>query len=202
MSKTAQPDHPIHDLIARRWSPRAFADRDVATGDLARLFEAARWASSAFNEQPWRFVVGTRDQGALWQRLFDCLVPGNQSWCRHAPVLVLTAVSRQYAHNGKRNHHAWHDLGLAVGNLVLQATELDLAVHQMAGFDAQVARETFAIPETFEPVTMMAIGHVGDPSTLEADWARDAETAPRTRKPLDEIVFGDDWGAASPIASG
>ena len=149
MDKTAKADHPIHPLIAQRWSPRSFAEKEIPKEDVASLFEAARWAASSFNEQPWRFVVAARSDREGFEKIVGCLVEGNRAWARSASLLIITAVRTRFARNDKTNRHAAHDLGLAVGNLSLQATDLGLSLHQMAGFDADKARETLGIPEGF-----------------------------------------------------
>jgi nitroreductase len=193
--KTARPDHPILDLVARRWSPRAFADRPVEAEKLRSLFEAARWAASCFGEQPWSFVVAPRQDAEAFETLAGCLVAGN-AWARQAPVLALSVAALNFARNGAPNRHAWHDVGLAMGNLSAQATSLELFVHQMAGFDPDRARQLLDIPATHAPVAMMAIGYLGDPSTLTPEQQQ-RETAPRQRKSLAEFVFGGKWGRTS-----
>src|SRR5579864_8707816 len=111
--KQSTPDYPIHELIARRWSPCAFADRPVPVDDLRSLFEAARWAASSYNEQPWRYIVATKADRAEFERLLSCLVEGNQAWAKTAPVLALGCTSLNFAYNNKPNAAALHDLGLA-----------------------------------------------------------------------------------------
>jgi nitroreductase len=181
----------IHDLIEERKSPRAFADTPVEEEQLEALFEAARWAPSAMNEQPWRFIYATKEDKENFERLFSCLVEGN-SWARKASALFVTVAKKTYDFNGNPNSHAWHDVGLATGNLLLQATDLGLHVHLLGGFKADKAREVLGIPEGYEPVTMGAVGYIGDPETLpEALKAR--ELAPRKRKPLQELVFRGKW---------
>ncbi len=131
--KKASTDYPIHDLLAERWSPYGFADRPVAQTDLRSLFEAARWAASSYNEQPWSFLVATREDPEEFARLLSCLVDGNQGWAKAAPVLALGVVSLRFSRNNKENRAAVHDLGLAAGNLVVEATARGLCVHQMIG---------------------------------------------------------------------
>lgn len=200
MEKPADNSHPILEPIRRRWSPRAFADRPVAPEALRRLLEAARWAPSSFNEQPWSFIVATRDQTEEFERLLGCLVEGNRSWARHAPVLMLSVAKLRFERNDKPNRHAWHDVGLAVENLIIQATSLDIFCHQMAGILPDRAREEFGIPEGHEPVAAMALGYAGDPDSLPEE-RRESERAPRSRRPLEEFVFTGAWGEASEIVS-
>ena len=198
MEKPAPVDYPVHPLIRRRWSPSAFSDKPVDPEILRSLFEAVRWAPSSFNEQPWFFIVATRDDSVAFERLLACLTPGNQKWAKRAPVLILSAAKMNFEHNGKPNRHAFHDVGLAVENLVLQATSMDLFVHQMAGFDREKARETYQIPEGFEPVAAIAVGYGGEPEDLPEDL-RGRELAERKRRLTDSFVFSGRWGVTSPI---
>lgn len=193
LAKPETTDIRVHPLIKKRWSPRAFSSREVEPEKLCQLFEAARWAPSSYNEQPWRFIVATRREPEKFSLLFQCLKEGNRRWAGNAPVLVLSVARTRFRHNGQPNRHALHDVGLAVGNLLLQAMALDLYVHQMAGFDPESARQLLQIPEEFEPVAMMAIGYLGDVAQLPADLA-EKERAPRKRKALSELVFDGSWG--------
>ena len=191
--KEASPNHPIHELLAERWSPYAFAERSVEEADLRSLFEAARWAASSYNEQPWSYIVATKDNPEQFQQLLSCLVEGNQVWAKAAPVLVLCITSLKFSRNGKENKAAVHDLGLASGNLSVEATARGLYVHQMIGILPDMAREIYGIPADHEAWTALAIGYKGDPSKLSENLgARDL--APRQRKPLNEFVFNSKWG--------
>jgi nitroreductase len=192
MDKKAKTDHPVHELIARRWSPRALEPRPVPADVLRSLLEAARWAASAFNEQPWRFIVARRDDTEEFETMLGCLVEGNQTWARNAGALILTAARSTYTHNDKPNRHAWHDLGQAAANLCLQAIEMGLFAHQMAGILPDKVRETYGVPEGFEVVTGIAVGYAGNPDELP-DKLREAELAPRSRKAHDEFVFRGGW---------
>ena len=196
--KQASPDHPIHELIARRWSPYAFADRPVSDDDLCSLFEAARWAASSYNEQPWAYILATKGEPDEFDRLLSCLVEGNQGWAADAPVLALGCTSLRFTRNGKPNAAAVHDLGLASATLTLEATARGLVVHQMIGILPDKARELYLIPEGVQPVTGLAIGYAADPSTLSEKY-RERDLAPRSRKPLNEFVFDGEWGVASKI---
>lgn len=199
MDKPADNDYPIHDLIKNRWSPRAFSDDPVDNDTLRSLFEAARWAPSCYNDQPWFFIVGQKQSSpSVYDDLLDCLVEENQSWASGAPVLALSVARTQFDFNGKPNRHALHDVGLAVENLVIEAMDHGLYVHQMAGFVEAKARTKFDIPEQHEPVAGLAIGYPGEPDQLPAD-KQDAEQAPRERKPLDEMVFGNGWNETADI---
>ncbi len=192
--------YTVHDLIRGRWSPRAFSNRTVERDKLLILLEASRWAASCYNEQPWSFMVATQDQPAEYDRLFSCLVEFNQSWAKSAPVLMLSVAKLRFDNDGRENRHAFHDVGAAACNLTTQAIALDLFVHQMAGFDGAKARSLFGIPEDWEPVAMMAIGYLGDPKTLP-ESLRERELAPRTRKPLTELVFTGGWNQPSDLVT-
>ena len=197
MAKNAPADHLVHELIAARWSPCGFADRSVPEADLRSLFEAARWAASSYNEQPWRYLVATREDKAGYEKVLSCLVEGNQAWARLAPVLALGAVSTQFERSGKPNAHARHDLGLASATLTFEATARGLSVHQMAGILPDRAREVFSIPEGFEAVTGIAIGYAVDDLKTLPDALRKRDEAPRSRRPLEEILFSGDWGKSA-----
>jgi nitroreductase len=199
--KTAETSTPIHELIRERWSPRAFANRPVEPEKLRSLFEAARWAASSFNGQPWYFIVATKGDAANYKKVLDSFVEFNQGWAKDAPVLALSVAKLKFDHNGEPNRHAYHDVGQAAANLALQAHALGLALHQMAGILPEKARELFEIPEGYEPVAGMALGYPGDPHNLP-DQLRERELAPRERKPLDSFVFTGKWGKVSPIVSG
>lgn len=198
MQKPASIQYPIHDLLRRRWSPRAFSSQPVEAEKIQSLFEAARWASSCFNEQPWNFILAPREQPTAHQKLVSCLMEGNQAWAKQAPLLVLTVANMTFAQNGKANPHAFHDIGLAVGNLVIQATALGLVLHQMAGILPDRIKTLYAIPQGKEPVTGLAIGYPGDPNSLPPGL-RERELAPRERKSLSEFVFSEMWGQSSQL---
>jgi nitroreductase len=198
MSKSAATDHPVHELIAARWSPYSFAGRPVSRQDLLSLLEAARWAASSYNEQPWSYLVATREDAEEYAKLLSCLVEGNRAWAKAAPVLALGCTSLNFTRDGRPNAAAVHDLGLASANLVLEATARGLAVHQMIGILPERARELYAIPAGVQPLTGLAIGYAGDPAALPENLrARDA--ARRPRKPLSAFIFAGKWGTTSPV---
>jgi len=192
MNRSAPTLHPIHELIRARWSPRAFADRDVPPELLCSLLEAARWAASCFNEQPWSFLVATRDRPEDHARICACLVESNQVWARRAPVLMISVAKLAFSHNGRPNRHAMYDVGAASTQMALEAASHGLQLHFMAGFDVQKARETLHIPDGYEPTAAIALGYPGDPETLP-EALRTKETGPRLRKPLASFAFGADW---------
>lgn len=192
----------IQGLLEKRFSPYAFSSHPVEAGKLHKLFEAARSAPSSYNEQPWRFVVATRQVPEAFERLLETLTGRNRQWARHAPVLVLSVAKLDFAHNGQPNRHALYDAGQAAAYLSLQATELGLYVHQMAGFDAEKARQLLGIPEGYEPATMMAVGYLGDPESMQ-EQPRQHDRPRRARKPLDSLLFDGAWGKPwSPAADG
>lgn len=196
--KKASTDYPIHPLLADRWSPYAFAGRPVANADLRSLFEAARWAPSSYNEQPWRYIVAAQNDPEQFQRLLSCLVEGNQLWAKAAPVLALGVASMKFAKNAKDNRAAAHDLGLAAGNLLVEATARGLYVHQMIGILPDRARDIYEIPDGFEAWTGLAIGYKVDPASLSGSLG-ERDLTPRQRKPLREFVFGGKWENPSPL---
>ena len=199
MNKPAPTEFPVHDLIRDRWSPRAFSDKPVEPAILASLFEAARWAPSSNNEQPWAYLVATKDNPQDFAKMLSVLVDFNAGWAKSAPVLVL-AMSRLKFPNANPNRNAFYDTGAATALLSVEATARGLAVHQMAGFDPAKAKQVFQIPEDCEAIAAIAIGYPGDPTSLPKPL-HDREVAPRTRKPLSEFVMSSRWGHTSPIVS-
>lgn len=196
--KRATPDHPIHELLSMRWSPYAFADLPVSDEDLRSLFEAARWAPSSYNEQPWSYIVARNENAAEFERLLSCLVEGNQAWARSAPVLALGCTSLNFKLNNKPNAAALHDLGLASANLVLEAGVRALSVHQMIGILPDRARELYHIPAGVQALTALAIGYATGPDAL-AEPYRARDLASRQRKKLAEFVFTGQWGQSSQL---
>ena len=198
-AKHASPEYPIQKVLAKRWSPYGFADRPVAEADLSSLFEAARWAASSYNEQPWTYFVATRKDPGEFERLLSCLVPANQAWAKAAPVLVLGIVSLRFSQTQKDNRAAVHDLGLASANLVVEATARGLSVHQMIGILPDRARELYQIPVNAEAWTAMAIGYKANADTLP-EGLRERDLAPRQRKTISQFVFTGSWGQPSSLA--
>lgn len=193
-ARPAPSDVPLHDLISHRWSPRAFAPIGITVGELQSLFEAARWAPSAFNEQPWHFLCARRENIDQFKKLLDCLNPNNQLWAQHAAVLIIAVARLELTGKGQPNRTAFYDLGQAVASLTSQATSLGIAVHQMVGFDAAQARSACTIPEGHEPLVALAAGRPGTPDSLP-DNLRQRELAARTRKPATDFVYAAQWGA-------
>jgi nitroreductase len=183
----------VHDLIRKRWSPRSFSAREVSTQDLKTILEAARWAASSNNEQPWRFLVARKSDGAAYEKILNLLVPANQAWAKTAPVLLIMAAKRTFSHSGSPNRYGLHDAGQALAHLFLQATALGLHAHGMAGFDAERARKELGIPDDYDLGAAVALGYVASPEQLPERY-RQGEISKRQRRPLQEIVFRANWG--------
>jgi nitroreductase len=194
MQKPAITDTPVHDLIAQRWSPRAYdASKPVTQAQIMSLLEAARWAPSCFGDQPWRFVVCDKTSNPqAWQAAFDALVPANQTWAVNAPVLMLICADSLFSHNQKANRWGAYDTGAATENLCLQATALGLVTHQMGGFDGAKARAALGVPEQYEMMAMLSVGYQASTEILPDDL-KERELAPRKRKALGELFFNGVW---------
>ena len=186
-------DFEVHELIKSRWSPRAFSDKEIKYKEVMKLFESARWAASCNNQQPWNFIYALKKDKKFYDRLSDCLMEGNKLWTRNAPMLILTVAKKVFDFNNKPNKYYFHDIGLSIGNLSLQAASMNIYVHQMAGFYPDKAREVCKIPENFDPVTMIAVGYLGDPKILPKKLY-DSEISVQERKRLNEFVFNGEWG--------
>lgn len=193
--KKARTQVAIDPLIANRWSPRAFdANRPVEDEKILALLEAARWAPSCFNDQPWRYVVSNKfNDEVAWQFVLSCLAPKNQLWAKDAPVLMLACANAQFSHNGKDNRWAQYDTGAASENICLQAGSLGLFAHQMGGFDAERAHKILKVPADITPMAMIAIGYQGDIDELHEDFV-EGENAERVRNDITETFFSGEWG--------
>ena len=193
--KATDTSAPIHELLARRWSGRAYdPERDVTPGILRSICEAGRWAPSCFGDQPWRYLICDRRRDPeAWQKAFDCLTPGNQTWTANAPVLVLTCGDSEFSANGKPNAWSDYDCGAASLSMCLQATALGLMSHQMAGFNKDQARESFAIPDRYRPLAMMSLGYQLPRGEIP-EAMQEKEFSPRRRDPLEEHFFLGGWG--------
>jgi nitroreductase len=198
MQKIAHTRVPIHDLIAHRWSGRAYdPGKPVMREQVIALLEAARWAPSCYGDQPWRFVIWNKAEDmAGWQAAFETLSPGNQTWVKDAPLLVLVCADTLFNHNGQPNRWAQYDTGAAAENLCLQAVALGLMAHQMGGFDAEKIRAVAGVPAQYIPMAMIAVGVPADPSTFSPEVA-ERELAPRKRRELGELFFNGKWGKAA-----
>ena len=192
MDKPADVDFPVQSQIKDRWSPLAFADKEITADTLRSLLEAARWSASCFNDQPWRFIIAMKSDKERFDEMLGCLVEVNQQWAKRAQVLLLAACETNFAHNGKPNNHCAYDTGAAVAQFTFEATSRGLAVHQMAGFLKDKAVETFKIPDSVKPLAAIALGYPGTPDVL-SDKLKEREVAPRKRKPQKDFVFHGAW---------
>lgn len=199
MIKPAITSTPIHDLLAQRWSGRAYDPaRAVSREQKITLLEAARWAPSCYGDEPWRFIVWDKNaDAASWQQAFACLAPGNQAWVQHAPLLLLSTADSLFNHNGQPNRWGQHDTGAASENLCLQAVALGLMAHQMGGFDVDNIRAVAGVPPQYMPMAMIAVGYPAEPATFSPEVA-ERETASRKRRALGELFFDGGW--AKPMA--
>ena len=193
--KHASPDHPILDVIAQRFSPYLYEPREVERKKLLACLEAARWAASSYNEQPWSFLVAERSDEPAFQTMLDCLLEANQAWAKDAGVLLITVAAETFSRNNKPNRVCDHDIGLAVGNLSVQATALGLHVHQMAGLNLSKTQQVYGIPDSHHPLTAIAMGYAAPPSDASDESLAERDKALRTRKPLNEFVFQGKWNA-------
>jgi nitroreductase len=188
MSKSNEFEFPVVDLIEQRRSRRAYSSKPIEREKIQSLFEAARWAPSSMNEQPWAYIYATKDQPELWNKLLDTLNESNKVWAINAPLLILSLARKTHQQNGAINAYAKYDTGSANALLSIQATHVGLNVHQMGGYNRQKAIEALNIPDTYEPVVMMAIGYLGDPEILSENL-KQREVAPRERYTQDFFVF-------------
>jgi len=200
MKKSAPAAYPIHELIRERWSPRAFSEKAISPETLRSLFEAARWAPSSYNEQPWAFIVATRDDQENFSKALEPLVEFNVNWAKRAYLVGLAVAKLAFAKDNSPNRNAQYDTGAAMAHLTAEATSRGLFVHQMAGFHADTARKVFSIPAGWEAVAAFAIGYPGDPTSLPQPY-RDREAAPRSRKPIGEFVMSGEWGHTASFIS-
>lgn len=189
MKNPSTNNYSVNELIKQRWSPRAYSSRPVEKEKLQSILEVARWAPSAFNEQPWRFIVGQKGD-STYDDILSTLVDWNILWAGKAPVLILNLAKKTFSHNDKPNVTFKYDLGQAVGFMILEAVNQELYTHQMSGFDAQKAVELFNIPDDFQAVSVTAIGYYGNVNDLSKDMA-EMEIKPRVRKELVELVFSE-----------
>lgn len=197
-NKTARTEYEILNLLKQRWSPRSFSDKKVEKEKLQKIFEAARWSASCFNEQPWRFIVGIKGDGENYEKLFSCFNENNQLWVKTAPVIFFICSKNNFSYSDKPNPYADYDAGQAAAHLSIQAMSENIYVHQMAGIHKDKIIELFEIPDTYHPVAGFALGYLGDPEVLP-DQLKEKELADRTRNPLNRIVYSDKWENTSNI---
>ena len=191
MKKITPNKYPINDLVKERWSPRAFSEKRVEEEKLKSLFEAARWAPSAFNEQPWRFIVGQKGS-ETYSKILNTLIDWNKKWASNANVLILNIAKKTFGHNGKANETYEYDLGQAVAFMSLETVNQGLFSHQMTGFDPKKAVVDFGLDNDFKVVSVIAIGYYGNADDLPADMI-ESETAERERKDFKSLVLNGDF---------
>jgi len=195
MIKDARTRYPVNEISRTRWSPRAFADKPVEKEKLQSIFEAARWSASSSNQQPWRFMIGFKND-ATWQKIFETLDDWNRKWAYNAPVFLMSIGRKTTVRSNRDNFHFAYDTGQSVVHMTFEAMSQGLYVHQMGGFDRQKASELFCIPEVYQPLTVIVIGYLGDPEILLEEYKK-TELEPRKRKDFDEIVFSGMFGEKS-----
>lgn len=195
MDKAAISTQPIVDLLAQRWSPRAFnPEREISVAEETALAEAARWAPSCFGAEPWGFVFCRRHADpTAWDKAMACLAEGNQTWAGNSSLLIVAVGEENFEHNGGPNGHHLYDTGAAAMSLVLQAGALGLRAHQMGGFDPDKAKESFGVPDGWKCISMIAVGEQAKPDTLPEGKMREMELAPRTRQDLGKRFFSGKW---------
>jgi nitroreductase len=198
MEKLAETHAPVPELVQRRWSPRAFSSRPVEPEKLRSLFEAARWAASSGNTQPWSFIIATKDDPENFGRVLQAFNENNQAWAKDAPLIGLSVAALNFPGSDKPNRFAFHDVGQAAATLAITATDLGLQLHQMGGIFPDKAREIFGVPQDYEVVAGLALGYPGDANALP-EKLRERELAPRQRKPAAEFVFTGQWGKTAPV---
>jgi len=197
MENPTQNQFTIYPLIRSRWSPRAFSEKPVEKEKLQSLFEAARWAPSSMNEQPWRFIVGQKG-GETWNKIHESLVEFNQKWAMQAPVLIVNLGKKTFTYKGRENVTYEYDTGQSVAFMLIEAVNQGLVTHQMGGFHVEKLIELLAIPEDFKPISITAIGYQGNPDSLPEDLYK-SEFRVRERHSLDDLVYGGEFGAKSEL---
>ena len=186
--KNANTEHQVAEVIRKRWSPRSFSSEGLEITDIETILEAATWAPSAMNEQPWRFAVARKEEPERFEQFASLLKPGNYTWARNAAALLVVFAISSYSRNGNKNINAAHDVGMATQNLLLQAVSMDIYGHVMEGFDKDLAREVFDLPDEIFPVSMIALGKLGNPEQLDEPYFS-REIARRGRRKVSELLI-------------
>ncbi len=195
MNKDAITSRPVNDLSRQRWSPRAFLEKAVEQEKLVSMLEAARWSASGGNEQPWRFIIGLKPD-ETWEKIYSSLDDGNKVWCQAVPVLILAVANKISSWDGNVSGYYQYDTGQALAHLSLEAMHQGLFVHQMGGFSQEAVARLFDIPDDFSPLTVTAVGYIGDAGSLPENLKK-RELQPRVRKELREIVFQGSFGKSA-----
>ena len=186
--KTAHTNFPVIDLIKNRWSARSFSEKPISADDLKTIMEAGTWAFSANNEQPWR-VIAAHKGSETFNKIVDCLMPGNAPWAKHAAALIVSIAKTDFEKEGHpANLTAEHDLGAFNATLVLQARSMEIFAHPMGGFDKQKTKELFSLPENLKPIAVIALGYLDDAEKLDEPY-KSRELTARSRKGLNEIML-------------
>jgi nitroreductase len=192
--KRADTGASVHELFRNRWSPRSFSPRQISDSELLTVLDAAHWAASSYNEQPWRFIVARKSDSAAFERILELLTPTNRSWAKSASVLIIMAARTTFSNNGTENYYGLHDAGQACAYILLQSTALGFQGHAMAGFDKERAKAELEFPEGYVPGAAIALGYVDSPDKLDMkEKFRISERARRQRKPLSELAFLGAW---------
>lgn len=193
IDKTANTDYEIHEVLKKRWSPRAFKDKPIETEKIKNMLEAARWSPSSSNEQPWRFIIGLHGD-ETYKKIYDILVKFNQKWAGTAPVLMLAiGYTQSKKEPGEPSKIYKYDVGQAVAHLTFQATADGLYVHQMGGLKKKKAALVFEVPKEYKVLTAIAVGYIGNPEVLPTRMAK-SEYKVRERQNLKEMVFAERFG--------
>ena len=186
--KIAKNKYPVIDIIKNRWSPRSFTERLIAKNLINSILEAARWSPSSFNEQPWRYILGFKNKGDNFSKIFDALHGFNKKWTINAPLLMVCCCKRNFSHNNMPNVHAAYDSGQSIAYLTMQAMSENIYVHQMAGFDKTILKNNLNISDDFDICTVIALGYLGSPDILPIDLKK-LETSERERKSINELLL-------------
>jgi nitroreductase len=198
VGQTLHVEHPVLDVIRNRWSPAIYSPKPVEHEQLLTILEAARWAPSSYNAQPWSFLVAFKDEPEEFSRMLSCLVPQNVKWAQHVAVLMISVAKLQFD-NGTPNRHAWHDTGIATGFMMLQAASAGILAHGMAGFDPDKARELYNIPPTHDPVAAIGLGYPGDDEGAPEELRQ--RNVHKPRQQMADFVFAGQWGKMAPWIS-
>lgn len=182
----------VNKLISERYSPRTFSGKAITKAQIKTILKAASLAASSYNEQPWRFIYALKSDEKAFNNIFKCIMKFNHDWAKNAAALVVCVIKDNLSLNNKPNTHAWHDMGLAVGNLSIQALSMDIYMRQMGGFDSEIIKPQLLIPEGFTPISVIALGYLGDIDNLPL-YLQEREKEKRQLKPLDEIIFEGHW---------
>lgn len=196
MNKPAANQFPIHEFIRERWSPRSYKKEKIENNDLLSMFEAARWAPSSINEQPWSFIAATQEEKESFSKMVYCLGGNNPRWAINASALVIILANNNFEKTGAPNRHSFFDAGLATSQFIFEATSRGYHSHIMGGFDIQKTTSEFSIPDSHSVIAFLSVGKIDSPDSLPEDL-KARELTDRVRKPLDQILFSEKFGTKS-----